>query len=353
MKKLAILSPLVILMASTSLAQDSCIVRPSCADMGYTKTIDDCSGKTTLKCPFDLTAVSCEEIIDPQFFEWKYKIACSDLPYVLEDSIYYYTAPSDCCFFAGYSGGYSSSTKMNIKTPDGTIILDTSAYGPEHFCLKKGYQFGVSTKGNCFVMSNNDIYKPKEECEVGDYYYSDDTCANFVSSTKTRLGVVFDEENKLVFPLKSNGKPDTGGRSIWSSNDYTSISNYTSNPENDLNGLQNTINGYTESATGPFKTCYERATGGKQWYVPSAGEIIKLALAHNEAINTPLIGSSYIDTTDTTKVWVYLTSTEYDKTYAWAYNPDKKKLEKVSKATNNSMITTRETVALCIFTYKD
>ncbi|MBQ9732223.1 MAG: leucine-rich repeat protein [Alphaproteobacteria bacterium] len=61
MKKLAILSPLVILMASTSLAQDSCIVRPSCADMGYTKTESQCEGKDSIKCPFDLTALFCHE----------------------------------------------------------------------------------------------------------------------------------------------------------------------------------------------------------------------------------------------------------------------------------------------------
>ena len=39
----------------------TCTVAPSCADMGYDKTAADCEGKKMLKCPFDLTAVSCEE----------------------------------------------------------------------------------------------------------------------------------------------------------------------------------------------------------------------------------------------------------------------------------------------------
>jgi len=44
------------------LAQDSCMVRPSCADMGYTKSATDCEGKKAIACPFDLSAYYCPEI---------------------------------------------------------------------------------------------------------------------------------------------------------------------------------------------------------------------------------------------------------------------------------------------------
>ena len=37
----------------------TCIKTPSCADLGYTKTEADCSGKTILKCPLDNTQVYC------------------------------------------------------------------------------------------------------------------------------------------------------------------------------------------------------------------------------------------------------------------------------------------------------
>ncbi len=47
----------------TTISAQTCTAAPSCADMGYTKTVSDCSGKNTLKCPFDLTKVSCEEAI--------------------------------------------------------------------------------------------------------------------------------------------------------------------------------------------------------------------------------------------------------------------------------------------------
>lgn len=37
----------------------TCIKTPSCADLGYTKTTADCTGKTILKCPLDNTQVYC------------------------------------------------------------------------------------------------------------------------------------------------------------------------------------------------------------------------------------------------------------------------------------------------------
>ena len=37
----------------------TCIKTPSCADLGYTKTEADCTGKTILKCPLDNTQVYC------------------------------------------------------------------------------------------------------------------------------------------------------------------------------------------------------------------------------------------------------------------------------------------------------
>jgi len=52
----------MILLSSSSLAQDSCMVRPSCADMGYTKSASDCVGKKAISCPFDTTAYYCPEV---------------------------------------------------------------------------------------------------------------------------------------------------------------------------------------------------------------------------------------------------------------------------------------------------
>jgi len=56
-----ILITFMILLSSSSLAQDSCMVRPSCADMGYTKSATDCEGKKAISCPFDTTLFYCPE----------------------------------------------------------------------------------------------------------------------------------------------------------------------------------------------------------------------------------------------------------------------------------------------------
>ena len=55
MKKMFLL--FLIFISKNSFAQ--CIVQPSCADMGYTQTIADCSDGKAIKCPFDTSKVIC------------------------------------------------------------------------------------------------------------------------------------------------------------------------------------------------------------------------------------------------------------------------------------------------------
>ncbi|MBE6452693.1 MAG: hypothetical protein E7012_04310 [Alphaproteobacteria bacterium] len=62
MNKYVISVSILLLSLSSSLAQDSCMVRPSCADMGYTKSATDCVGKKAISCPFDLSAYYCPEV---------------------------------------------------------------------------------------------------------------------------------------------------------------------------------------------------------------------------------------------------------------------------------------------------
>lgn len=61
----------VMLLTATAATAQTCIKTPSCADLGYTKTAADCSGKTILKCPLDNTQVYCpgtEEINTPNTY---------------------------------------------------------------------------------------------------------------------------------------------------------------------------------------------------------------------------------------------------------------------------------------------
>ena len=157
MKKIAILSPLVILMASTSLAQDSCIVRPSCADMGYTKTIDDCTGKTTLKCPFDLTAVSCSASEAAVECDWGYKLASDNSCKKIENAIAFVVETTINNGSITLATG--STNNFTVDWGDGTVENYTNTSAPSHSYATAGQypiiitgtvpSFKVSTLTNC------------------------------------------------------------------------------------------------------------------------------------------------------------------------------------------------------------
>ena len=59
MKQFIYIIAMVLLPASASLAQSSCVPPPSCSEMGYNQTLTECQGKETVHCPFDLSAVFC------------------------------------------------------------------------------------------------------------------------------------------------------------------------------------------------------------------------------------------------------------------------------------------------------
>ena len=58
MKKYLFLS-LAMAVALPAYAALDCATPPTCDELGYTQTETDCTGKFTLKCPFDETAVFC------------------------------------------------------------------------------------------------------------------------------------------------------------------------------------------------------------------------------------------------------------------------------------------------------
>lgn len=58
MKKLA-LTLSAALLSATAVQAQNCAVPPSCEELGYTQTANDCIGMQTLKCPLDMTKMSC------------------------------------------------------------------------------------------------------------------------------------------------------------------------------------------------------------------------------------------------------------------------------------------------------
>ena len=65
MKKLGLLSIIGCSVSGVAIAAGvDCSVIPTCAEMGFTKSVTDCDGKTLLRCPFDITndnAVFCPD----------------------------------------------------------------------------------------------------------------------------------------------------------------------------------------------------------------------------------------------------------------------------------------------------
>jgi len=59
MKNLTILTPLVLLTTTTLAQSSTCIVQPSCSQLGYTQVESDCGSSKVIRCPFDVSQVAC------------------------------------------------------------------------------------------------------------------------------------------------------------------------------------------------------------------------------------------------------------------------------------------------------
>ena len=73
MKKLSTLLMLSVFAPAISFAQTStsdCIVQPTCEELGYTQTATQCTGKTSVKCPFDETTVFCDSAMIGELRIW-------------------------------------------------------------------------------------------------------------------------------------------------------------------------------------------------------------------------------------------------------------------------------------------
>ncbi|MBQ9732232.1 MAG: hypothetical protein IJV97_04000 [Alphaproteobacteria bacterium] len=274
MKKLAILSPLVILMASTSLAQYSCIVRPSCADMGYTKTEADCSGKTTLKCPFDLTKVSCED--DQENNTLQNDIAnFFNVNNILTDKI------SNLFIEVGSISGSTTNRFYMAPYPFCSLAdgFDADIPAATPTCYSKGnIIYSTRYNENNHSIIPIDKFRPQNKCEDGDYYYEDDTCSGFKFSSKTPIGVVIDSNKHLVAGLNiiedqywGFNKDDGSTENIPNVTDVTD-----GQTDIDFNGKENTnaiVSAYPNSEDFFANICSSLTLGGKEWYLPAEGEL--------------------------------------------------------------------------------
>ena len=152
---------------------------------------------------------------------------------------------------------------------------------------------------------------PPLTCNVGDIYYSDDTCSADVVSGKTPIGVVFDAVNKLVVSL------DEASGKAWGPNeiDVAQLSNYGTwtAAQTDFNGKSNTdilVSLGTQYEAANY--CHNMTTGGKTWYLPALGEMQPMS---NSAVQ------STVSAVGTAFSGYCKSSTEQTSKNAWILEP--------------------------------
>ena len=272
----------------TTISAQTCTAAPSCADMGYTKTVSDCSGKTTLKCPFDLSAVSCEEEDSSSSsggaeWDWENMLNCSKLTYTTETNddghlIFNYTAPVGGCVFAGGYGSETYVQYIGISGISGNVLLPLDViYGPYTACLDAGYIFKVRGGGGssshplCYFIpyKNAEKLKDNNSCLNGDYYFDDGTCSFFNIAGKTVIGIVVNAENRIIISMEKQGSLMFATDAKYYTNVYK---NLTSTSDGQLNMNKLVSAGITKFPVAQF--CKGLTVGNKTWYVPASEEFV-------------------------------------------------------------------------------
>ena len=150
MKKIVLLSFIATTILSleyTDVMAQTCTAAPSCDDLGYTKSASQCSGKTTLKCPFDLTKVSCEDESKNStipLWDWANSKSCDGTTNWIKDSTsgeWRYSVPQNGCVLlltnnSSHTTGLANTFSI-LDTSNNTIT--TYSNRPHVICLEKNY----------------------------------------------------------------------------------------------------------------------------------------------------------------------------------------------------------------------
>ena len=276
MKKVFLLMTTALFSFDTRAATEECVEAPSCTDLGYTRTADECPDGS-VKCPWNTGLVFCE-------CGKAYKYACEG------DNE---TAGTDKC------GNYYAACDCD----DGYI-------------WKNGA--GVSSRPSC---------------NIGDIFYTDNTCAAAANhdSSKTVLGIVVHVNDNGVggqimapWPIDTNGnKTSSNSTTMYWSTEYVDISslpNYTSREtaSKDYDSCGNTDKIVAQGNAGTYPAAWAARkyapttdTAGK-WCLPAAG-IMTNIYNNQDAIQTAISkvgGVSYPSCCN----W---SSSEYSSHYAW------------------------------------
>ena len=276
MKKVFLLMTTALFSFDTRAATEECVEAPSCTDLGYTRTADECPDGS-VKCPWNTGLVFCE-------CGKAYKYACEG------DNE---TAGTDKC------GNYYAACDCD----DG------------------------------YIWKNGACVSSRPSCNIGDIFYTDNTCAAAANhdSSKTVLGIVVHVNDNGVggqimapWPIDTNGnKTSSNSTTMYWSTEYVDISslpNYTSretaSKDYDSCGNTDKIVAQGHAGTNPAawaarKYAPTTDTAGK-WCLPAAG-IMTNIYNNQDAIQTAISkvgGVSYPSCCN----W---SSSEYSSSHAW------------------------------------
>ena len=165
---------------------------------------------------------------------------------------------------------------------------------------QQGYE---AVDGLCREISAEQKDSNELTCHTGDIYYSDNTCDANSLEGKTPVGIVVDPNHHLIVALSSEPKR-------WDSFDSRKgydIPGITNIPIYSDTSWEKSVEAASENLNGEYNSdkfieyerqrhvrfpaveyCNNKRTGGKKWFIPSAGELL-LFERNNTAINNALL----------------------------------------------------------------
>ena len=219
-------------LGGSAYAAIDCAVPPTCEELGYVLTEDDCDGRATLTCPFDTSKVFCG-------------VSCEELGYV-------HTGIFTECLYNG--------TKVFCP------------FGSDYFKCEGG----VDTAA---------------QCKIGSILYNDLKCYDEAPDGKTAIGVVFDTNKKLAIAMDHKNGIQWGGYGTDISGlDNCLPSNFSTCGTDGKDNTQKIVSALGTGSDYAAGYCYNKTDGGLdkgRWFLPSVVEL-KLVFNNGTAINTAM-----------------------------------------------------------------
>ena len=186
----------------------TCTAAPSCEEMGYTQSASDCTGKISLRCPFDTSKLSCVEISNGSSsvqgineLNWKEKILLKNTASHLGETVKYVLF-RDGCFFGHYTTTFTQNWSSGNSTTyyyyinvDGEDLVDLWLYHNlvtdgefANICFKKG-QYVIFNDVDKLIFVPGYLKDGEKDCDTTTYPLTscpaNGSCSTYVCGERT------------------------------------------------------------------------------------------------------------------------------------------------------------------------